>query len=643
MDDDEVARTILHDIIVAKDVEKAERTLLAMPGLKRYMSRLPNDREKEWFLRHLRKYIYMYLPDCPFEITTTNRYTITNYEAAVCARQYIRKGDEIKYLTGTLVPVTREEELDLGFTRKDFSIVMSSRKKTPSFFLGPARFANHDCDANARLTIRGKEGMHIVAAKDIDIDEEITVSYGENYFGIDNCECLCFTCEQAVRNGWSPTNDDGDDDNEDEEVDAERESQLFPSGLPVLDDDGDAALAPRRSGLRKRGQSNSGSEMMVPPRKMPKRGRPPAPKPKDEMTLYGVGEDIDSQSSTSRETEESHGWSPSTAQTSVSGTEGTIDDIGEKIDVAQRRRSKRLLSRNDTRSDVGSVARQRPCRGTKAKIQAQTERGDKSSFGNGVSSDIETAMELRLRRGSKTQDPTESTPVKDIASGVGTAMELRRLRGRSAMQAQSNSSNIRNGTALDDWIGAGKRPRRGRRRKIQTQVGPDGSASYGESVGRKRQRSRNQVSESQVSDEEQPRQARVPGDYFRTRQLLVLPCDRWIECGTCDSWFVQNNSYQMRRECPRCERHSKLYGFQWPKTDKEGSMDDEERVMDHRTVHRFLRYDERAHVFSHKHRRGYRGSTSPTPGVDDYSKETGDDMSNVRATRRRTRQARLIA
>jgi hypothetical protein len=42
-----------------------------------------------------------------------------------------------------LVVVTsnHEEELDLGLTRKDFSIVMSSRRRAPSFFLGPARFA----------------------------------------------------------------------------------------------------------------------------------------------------------------------------------------------------------------------------------------------------------------------------------------------------------------------------------------------------------------------------------------------------------------------------------------------------------------------------------------------------------------------
>lgn len=202
--DDDVGHILLHDVVVAKDIPTAERKLLELPGLRKYLASLSSPREKDWFRRHLRKYIQMYHPDCPFEVTTTNRYIITQHEAAICARKFIKAGQEIKYLSGTLVAMTKEEEKDLGLTRKDFSVVMSSRRKTPSFFLGPARFANHDCDANGRLVTRGTEGMSVMATRDIHEGEEITVSYGEDYFGIDNCECLCLTCEHAVRNGWAP-------------------------------------------------------------------------------------------------------------------------------------------------------------------------------------------------------------------------------------------------------------------------------------------------------------------------------------------------------------------------------------------------------------------------------------------------------
>lgn len=89
---------------------------------------------------------------------------------------------------------------------------------------------------------------------------------------------------------------------------------------------------------------------------------------------------------------------------------------------------------------------------------------------------------------------------------------------------------------------------------------------------------------------------RVPGDYTKTPQLLAQRYDRWVECQTCPEWFLQENAYQTRKECPRCERHSKLYGYRWPKTEPDGPHDTEERVMDHRTVHRFLSAEEEARV-----------------------------------------------
>jgi histone-lysine N-methyltransferase SUV420H len=84
-----------------------------------------------------------------------------------------------------------------------------------------------------------------------------------------------------------------------------------------------------------------------------------------------------------------------------------------------------------------------------------------------------------------------------------------------------------------------------------------------------------------------PVKTRVPGDYTLTPLLLSEPEMAWITCTNCSSTFVQQNAYYTRSSCSRCERHSKLYGYVWPKTEKTGARD-EERVMDHRTIHRFL-------------------------------------------------------
>lgn len=165
-------------MIIEKDAAKAEAQLLELPALTKFMNNLKTDKEKKDFRQHLRRYVDIYLPGCAWEVSTTNRYTISTYEAAVTARREIRKGEVVKYLCGVQVVMTEDEEEVIKTTRRDFSIVVSSRNKCASLFLGPARFANHDCDANARLMTSGSSGMNIVAVRDIVEGEEITVSYG---------------------------------------------------------------------------------------------------------------------------------------------------------------------------------------------------------------------------------------------------------------------------------------------------------------------------------------------------------------------------------------------------------------------------------------------------------------------------------
>lgn len=179
-------------------LSEATSRLLALPNLQKFSQNLDSD-EKKIFQRHLRKYIEIYLTDCPFEISSTNRYTLTTHEATVVARQAIKKGEIIQYLCGIRVRLTCEEEaIAIGH----FSIVFQNRNKALSLFLGPARFLNHSCKANAALFPSERAGMKVRAVRDIEVGSEITVSYGDDYFGDGNCECLCKSCEENQQNGW---------------------------------------------------------------------------------------------------------------------------------------------------------------------------------------------------------------------------------------------------------------------------------------------------------------------------------------------------------------------------------------------------------------------------------------------------------
>ncbi|KAJ6018463.1 hypothetical protein N7522_001927 [Penicillium canescens] len=95
--------------------------------------------------------------------------------------------------------MTEQQEKNLRQIGKDFSVVESSYKKALSVFLGPARFVNHDCQPNARLVTRDNRQMSVVAMRHIREGDEITVFYSDDYFGDNNCDCLCLTCEKRSR------------------------------------------------------------------------------------------------------------------------------------------------------------------------------------------------------------------------------------------------------------------------------------------------------------------------------------------------------------------------------------------------------------------------------------------------------------
>ena len=180
-------------------IKRAQHKLLQMSCLADYReSNHTPTAQSEWFNKQLRSYIQVYNPKCPFKISESKQISSIDREAAVFATSDFKKRESIRFLNGVCVPLTKEEELQLEITGKDFSILQSYPNQPAAMFLGPARFVNHDCKPNSEIVRATPSRARIVALKNIKEDDEITVFYGQHYFGENNHECLCRSCITRV-------------------------------------------------------------------------------------------------------------------------------------------------------------------------------------------------------------------------------------------------------------------------------------------------------------------------------------------------------------------------------------------------------------------------------------------------------------
>ncbi|KAM4057159.1 SET domain-containing protein [Hirsutella rhossiliensis] len=544
-----IAGIIQQEVVVNRSLEAAERKLLATDGLRRFHDGLKTDQERDDFRRHLLRYLQIYLPDCPWEVGSTNRYTIVTHEACVTARRPIRRNETVRYLSGIQVNITPEEEKDIAVRKKDFSIVVSSRNKCTSLFMGPARFANHDCGANARLMTTGHAGIEIIATRAIDPGEEITVSYGENYFGEDNCECLCRTCEKNLCNGWTPEHvaapaveatvegvDEGLDEEKTESYSLRRRlrdgssagaaSSRTPSVAPLIRPriyktrirtprrghakaSWSAATSPAPDADSPRGRKRSAGAMVTPPVTPAKRLRSLA----ESLTAQGVT---------------SSGSSSSGSASSINGDAMETDFTSPDKETPEPSAEKPM------ESDAPRAMKREESDAAHSPPLSQESVASASSE---AAVALATTPVVSVPHSPPSDKPTAPAPVV-IVSSIEAVDE-----GQEAQATGEGEQIVR-------------------RRKYQRRVF--------------------------IKQTTPPARMRTPGDYVLTPLLLSEPEMAWIQCSNCSAYFVQQNAYFTRSSCPRCERHSKLYGYLWPKTDKVGPSDKEERVLDHRTVHRFL-------------------------------------------------------
>ena len=604
--EDDIPQILLHQLLEARDETATEKSIKKLPGVLRYWKNLRSTIKRDRFEKHLRRYIHMYRTDCTWEVSTTNRYTITTYEAAVTARQRIKQGEVIKYLSGTLVPLTAEEMANLDLTQRNFSIVSSSRKKGDSIFLGPARFANHDCEANARLLTKGGESMEVVAMRNIDIGDEITVSYGNDYFGPTNMDCLCHTCERKARNGWTPRSVLVGDDSHN--AGEKNYANSATSGGKRKRDAASSVSHSTPSG-KKRKVSNS-------PSKLQQAWTPPDTSESEAIEEIHRDDNV----ATSATKTFLERFSPPKSTVS--------DDLSlqnARVSEGQKPRSHSLgseaISKKRRLTDAAELQFQRPQKlqridkmtarllGTlptpSSTPTSETSRSQKDDEAPSASEQAEKEISVEEDDATITIKVEAMEHTKIEADSPGPVAEATDTTQPDIPTPEQETHPQAISTVTTTTI-----------TKIHNIEHGDDEAPVLPSI--------EEMSTTKVTVQPVPDSVRLPGDWFLTRRLLAQPHDRWIYCRNkdCGGFFVQPNGYQTRRECPRCERHSMLYGFAWPKTDPdprkllqrkgdktaktayrrqgkqgkgswvEGAGDEETRTLDHRTIHRFVYPDE---------------------------------------------------
>ena len=477
--------------------------------------------------------------------------------------------------------------------------------------------------------MKGVDSMEVKADKNINIGDEITVSYGDNYFGPDNVECLCHTCEVLERNGWTS-----------KAAFAEIQSG---TSTPVAEV---RSFNNAFGKKRKREDSSTSSQLgrslkkikaLASPSKLQYSWTPPSTSEseiaaeEDRMVVDQQNAPPSSSAKSSSQTvtpkRDGRGRFLSSASKANAEivSEGILEERSKSFPLSPSTTSP--SSQDSETSDAVGRAQ--------VPMTIKVEAVEKTV----VESDVPMILAPEDMIAIQSQQPSPEQSVYDIPDTPENADEA----SSDTEICYSNLQAVSTLTMTKVSTIASIEPEPDQ----AVPITPDVIPSIEPVLTTIKTITKAKITVTPLSDT-----IRVPGDYILTRKLLAQPHDRWVRCHNdiCHTFFLQPNGYQTRRECPRCERHSMLYGFPWPKTDPdprkllsreveksnrgrpknpaptpiipaeeparrrlkseidpkskysayrrqgrcgkgswvEGGGDDEERVMDHRTIHRFV-------------------------------------------------------
>jgi histone-lysine N-methyltransferase SUV420H len=409
--------------------------------------------------------------------------------------------------------------------------------------------------------------MQVVATRDIELNEEITVKYGEDYFGEDNCECLCATCELLVRNGWS--------NEEQDEITRASTEAAEAQALKGY------SLRKRKSPFDSLSSTRTGT-----PEQTPNPAKKRKLEPKNNLAKLSTRNanlkrksPFDSLSSTRAATPEQEPnatkkrkLEPKSNLAKLSARNSRSRSPSRQVEVKQEPLEAQNLQ------DIAEQAISDEPQITEIPRKPRASPRKSWSALAGDDSDTISSSSLAALRSAQSSHSTPATSIFDEEAADATRPPVKNQEHAELLEA-AISSSIANGTdalpsvLLDsDLRGLGE--------------AAPASASTAKAEG--------SASTKSTSPSKSKSPGRIPGDYVNTKRLLSQGYSAWVQCTICSGQFVQHDAYQVRSACPRCERHSKLYGYEWPKTEPAGKSDRQVRVMDHREVNRFVTKRKRA-------------------------------------------------